>query len=208
MNAARVVTSEIPLPEDAPLEEEELIHRASDGNVEAYEQLVERYQDIAFRTAYVITREYTSAEDAAQEAFIRGFRAISRFQRGSPFRPWLLRIVANESRRRLSANRRHERAVAEVSGAPATRFPDSVESQVLKLELREQLSQAIEQLPETDRLVLACRFVLDLSEVEMAAAMNCRRGTVKSRLSRALSRLRSTLTLQEPELMNMRLLDA
>ena len=97
--------------EGRPLEDEqgsdaELIDRARRGEVMAYETLVRRYQDAAVRTAYVIAPD-GDAEDAVQEAFVKAYRALDRFRDGSPFRPWLLRIVANEARnRRRSAGRR------------------------------------------------------------------------------------------------------
>ena len=84
----------------------ELIERALRGEVMAYESLVRRYQDAAVRTAWLIAPE-GEADDAVQLAFIKVYRALSTFRRGSPFRPWLLRIVANEARnRRRSAGRR------------------------------------------------------------------------------------------------------
>ena len=82
------------------------------------------YQGIAFRTAYVIARNASDAEDAAQDGFVKAWRALGRFREGAPFRPWLLRIVANEARnRRRSAGRRAglalRAATSEVSGDAA-----------------------------------------------------------------------------------------
>ena len=85
--------------EGRPLEEAELIERARRGEVVAYEELVLRYQDVAIRTAYLIAPD-SDAEDAAQEAFVKAWSALPRFRAGSPFRPWLLRIVANEASNR------------------------------------------------------------------------------------------------------------
>lgn len=152
------------------------------------------YQGIAFRTAYVIAGNSTDAEDAAQEAFVKAYRALGRFRTGSPFRPWLLRIVANEARnRRRSAGRRAAlslRAAAEESSGGAAPSPEGV---VLAGEDRERLLDAVNGLREEERLVIACRFFLELSEEETAAALGIARGTVKSRLSRALERLRAHL---------------
>ena len=184
-----------------------LIESACAGDVLAYERLVERYQDVAFRTAFVVTREAGAAEDAAQEAFIRAFRALPSFRRGSPFRPWLLRIVGNEARRRQAASVRQRNISEAVSRALTRRSVPSVEADVLEADLRRRLHKTIEALSETDRLVIVCRFVLDLSETEMAAAMNCRPGTVKSRLSRALARLKARLVVQEPDLVALRAAD-
>jgi RNA polymerase sigma factor (sigma-70 family) len=189
------------LTEDGALEDDMLIERARGGDIPAFETLVERYQALAFRSALLVTRETGAAEDAAQEAFLRAFRALPRFRAGSPFRPWLLRIVGNEARRRQASNVRQQNLAAQASYVIPFTTERSVEAQVLDVELRTRLHAAIEALPETDQLVIAYRFVLGLSESEMAAAMNCRRGTVKSRLSRALDRLRSRLGIHEPELL-------
>jgi RNA polymerase sigma-70 factor, ECF subfamily len=180
--------------EGRPRDEEELVERAKRGNVQAYEELVQRYQGIAFRTAYVIAGNAADAEDAAQDGFVKAYRALGRFRPGAPFRPWVLQIVANEARnRRRSAGRRAtlelRLAAEETSGGAAP----SPEARLVASERREQLLAAMERLREEERLVLVCRFFLDLSEEETAAALDCRRGTVKSRQSRALARLREEM---------------
>src|SRR5260370_42261789 len=87
----------------------ELLARAQRGNQAAYEEIVQRYQQMAFRTAYVITGSAAEAEDAAQEGFVKAYRALATFRAGAEPRPWLLRIVANEARNRVrSAGRRHQ----------------------------------------------------------------------------------------------------
>src|SRR3712207_1095049 len=93
--------------EGRPRDEDGLVERARRGDTAAYEELVHRYQGIAFRTAYVVAGSASDAEDAAQEAFVKAYRALGRFRPGAPFRPWLLQIVVNEARnRRRSAGRR------------------------------------------------------------------------------------------------------
>src|SRR5436190_7728488 len=93
--------------EGRPLEESELVRRARRGDERAFAELVRMHQQIAFRVAYLITGN--EAEDAVQEAVLKAWRALGRFRPGAPFRPWLLRIVANEARnRRRSAGRRAE----------------------------------------------------------------------------------------------------
>lgn len=208
MSAGQGKDSSSPSSEVWVLEDAMLIERACHGDISAYEDLVKRYQDLAFRSAFMVTREASAAEDAAQEAFLRAYRALGSFRPGSPFRPWLLRIVGNEARRRQAAGVRQRVLAQEVSAVVDTTSARSVESQVLASELRRQLHRAIETLPETDQLVIAYRFVLGLSENEMAAAMNCRKGTVKSRLSRALGRLKERLATHEPELFVGRPVDA
>lgn len=177
-----------------PREDAELVELAKDGDVRAYEQLVERYREVAFRTAYLFTRDAADAEEAAQDAFVKAYYALDRFRSPEPFRPWILRIVANEARnRRRSAGRRERlvRRAAERRG-PGDAAP-SPEAAVLRAEAGAALREALESLPERDRLVIGCRYLLDLSETETARALGVRPGTVKSRLSRALGRLRSAL---------------
>ena len=180
--------------EGRPLDDTALVERARNGDVNAYEALVQQYQELAFRVAFQVTGNAADAEDAAQEAFVNAYYALGRFRAGAPFRPWLLRIVANEARnRRTSAHRRTalmERALAAQSSGEAAPSPEvAAEAD----EFRATLIAALRRLRDDDRLVLAYRLFFDLSEAEMATALNCPRGTVKSRLSRALARLRSIL---------------
>ena len=169
-----------------PLEEHELVERARTGDAGAYAALVRGHQEIAFRTAYLITGNAADAEDAAQEGFVKAYRALHRFRAGEPVRPWLLTIVANEARnRRRSAGRRAGlalRAAGEEhrSGEAAP----SPEAALLAGERRAALLAALGRLREDDRVVIGCRYLLELSEAETAAALGVRPGTVKSRLSR------------------------
>jgi RNA polymerase sigma-70 factor (ECF subfamily) len=149
----------------------------------------------------LITRNAADAEDAAQEGLVKAWRAMPRFREGHALRPWLLTIVANEARnRRRSAGRREHLAVRaageeRLAGGAAP----SSEGALLAGELRGELGRALAGLSEDDRLVLGCRFLLELSEAETAAALDVRPGTVKSRTSRALGRLRDALPPEEAE---------
>ena len=177
-----------------PQEESELVERARRRDATAYEELVQTYTGIAFRTAYLITGDASDAEDAAQDGFVKAYSALRRFRRGAPFRPWLLRIVANEARnRRRSAGRRgalvQRTAGSETSGGAAP----SPEAVLVGSETRAELLAAVNELREEHRLAIACRYFLDLSEEETAAALGWPRGTVKSRLSRALDALREAM---------------
>jgi len=155
--------------------------------------LVRAHQGVAFRTAWLVTGSAADAEDAAQDAFVKAWRALPRFRRGAPFRPWLLAIVANEARnRRRAAGRRA--ATEERAWFPAAEA--GPESAAVAGDDRARVVGALRSLREEDRLAIACRYFLDLSEAESAAAMGVRRGTVKSRLSRALERLRAELEAQ------------
>ena len=177
--------------EDRPPTDAVLAERARAGDEHAFAELVRAYQGIAFRTAYLLTGSAADAEDAAQVAFVKAWSALSRFRRGAEFRPWLLRIVANEAHnRRRSAQRRDAltlRAVAEHASGGAVPSPEAA---VVDNESREELLAAVNRLDERDREILTCRYFLELSEQETAETLGVRRGTVKSRTARALERLR------------------
>ena len=175
-----------------PLTEHELVERARGGDGTAYATLVRDHEETAFRIAYVICGNAADAEEAAQEAFLKAYRALGRFRTSEPFRPWVLAIVANEARnRRRSAGRRAAlvlRAAGE--GRPSGEAAPSPEEALLAGERRAALLGALGRLREDDRLVIGCRYLLELSEAETASTLGVRPGTVKSRLSRALERLR------------------
>src|ERR1700674_270905 len=177
--------------EGRPADDSVLIARAVRGDSAAYEEIVQRYQQVAFRTAYVVTGSAPDAEDAAQEAFVKAFRALDRFRPDAQFRPWLLRIVANEARNRVrSSGRRQHLELRLVEGfRPADAAP-SAEAVALATDERRRLLAMVNALSGDDRTVIACRYFLELSSEETAAALNVPEGTVKSRLSRALARLR------------------
>ena len=154
-----------------------------------------RYQGIAFRTAYVLSGNAADAEEAAQDGFVKAYRALGRFRRGSPFRPWLLRIVANEARnRRRSAARRERLTLRVVAEVPPGDAAPSPEAALLGAGDAGAAAGRGERLSDDHRDAVACRYFLQLSEEETAAALGVRRGTVKSRLARALERLREELS--------------
>ena len=173
------------------LDDAELVLRAQRGDLPAYEELMRMYQGLAFRTAYVLAGSATDAEEAVHDAFAKAYWALGRFRRGKPFRPWLLTIVANEARnRRRAAGRGHALALRAADEIRRRDPAPSAEAAVLGHERNELLLAAVNRLPEEQRLVVVCRFILDLSEAETASVLGLRPGTVKSRLSRALDRLR------------------
>ncbi len=180
--------------EGRPKDESELFSRAQRGDTAAYEEIVQRYQLVAFRTAYVITGSAADAEEAAQDGFVKAYRALGTFRSGAEPRPWLLKIVANEARNRVrSAGRRHhlELRLAE-RFRPGDAAP-SPEAEVVAADDARRLVDQVNALNEEDRLVITSRYLLELSGEETAAALDIPEGTVKSRLSRALGRLRTTL---------------
>jgi RNA polymerase sigma factor (sigma-70 family) len=176
---------------DRPPDESDLIERAKRGDTHAYGELVRAHQGIAFRTAFLIARDPSDAEEAAQDGFVKAYRALGRFRRGAPFRPWLLQIVANEARnRRRSAGRRANLALRLADEVRPGDAVPSPEAALLSDERRAELLAAVERLREEERLVVSCRFFLGLSEDETAQTLGLKLGTVKSRTSRALAQLR------------------
>ena len=180
------------------MEEIELAERARDGDTAAFERLVRTHQAVAFRAAYLVTGDAPEAEDATQEAFVKAYHALDRFRPGSSFRPWLLAIVTNEARnRRRAAGRRANltlRVAAENQSVSAAVSPEAA---VVAAERREELLSSLGELSEGDRLVISYRYFLGLSEQETATTLGCARGTVKSRLSRAIARLRQAMQKEE-----------
>ena len=160
-----------------PPREDELVGRALGGDAGAFAALVRDHEEIAFRTAYLITRNAADAEDAAQVGLTKAWRALPRFRRGAPLRPW--------RREGLALRAAHE--------LPSGGAHPSPEGSVLVAEERAELLAALERLREDDRLVLSCRYLLDLGEEATAEVLSLRRGTVKSRTARALERLRAEL---------------
>jgi RNA polymerase sigma-70 factor (ECF subfamily) len=172
---------------DEPL----LAARAREGDARAFEELVRPHWEVMFRVAYVHTRDAASAEDAAQEALLKAWRAIGRLRPGEPVRPWLLAIAANEARnRRRSAGRRTGLALRAAAAEPPAASEPSPEAALVAAEERALLLERLEALPDDARVVLTCRYLLGLSEAETAAAVGVAPGTVKSRTARALDRLR------------------
>ena len=182
------------------LDEREAALRAKQGDPEAFGTLVRKHEELAFRAAYLVVRDAPEAQDIAQEAFVRAYRSLNRFDAEQPFRPWLLRIVTNlalnsirGARRRDEAGRRYERDVGE------GREP-SPESSVIAGEEARRVWQAVGDLDPQDQEVLYLRYFLDASERETAAAIGRPAGTVKSRLHRALRRLRAHIEERYPDL--------
>jgi RNA polymerase sigma-70 factor (ECF subfamily) len=175
------------------LAERDVIEHAKRGDGPAFEQLVRPYLDLAFRTAFVITRDAADAEDATQAALIKAFAHLDRFRGGEPFRPWLLQIVANEAKNVVRSRTRRRSDPFADSFEPGTTDADDPLHQLESLERSSWLVTHINQLGENDRIVIFCRYALDLTEDDMASVLGCARGTVKSRLHRALARLRARI---------------
>ena len=181
--------------EGRPLDEQEQILRAKNGDVAAFEMLVRSHQQIALRVAYLVVGDANVAEDVTQEAFVKAYQALPRFRAEGSFRPWLLRIVRNEALNNRRAWGRQERLALRlvhdpVSGGAAP----SPETTVMTGIERETVLAAVGELPDRYRDIVSLRYLLGLSEAETAATLGVPLGTVKSRTARALDRLESALS--------------
>jgi RNA polymerase sigma factor (sigma-70 family) len=170
-----------------------IVARVRAGDREAYAELVRRHAPTALRTASLLGAG-PDAEDVVQEAFVKAYARLDGFRDGSPFRPWLLRIVTNQARNlHRGAGRRRERE--RLTWARTERLLVEAEplDSALSSERRAALVAALRELDGRDREVVTCRYLLDLDERETATVLGWPRGTVKSRLSRALRRLETML---------------
>jgi len=177
-------------------DESSLVRRARGGDRDAYAALVRRHQAVALRVA-ALAGPAAEAEDAVQEAFVKAHRNLRRYDERRPFRPWLLAIVANEARSRGRSAQRAAALTDRAAAYAAAGGGASAEESALQRIGAGPLAAAVATLRSDEQELLVCRYVLDLSEEETAAALGVRRGTVKSRTSRALARLRTTLE-EEP----------
>lgn len=182
----------------------ELVTRSVRGDLSAFNQIVDRYQSQVYNVAARTLGSRVAAEDVTQETFISAYKAISGF-RGGSLRAWLLRIARNQCFDHLrSIKRRPESSLEEafedtgfVQPASADSLP---ETQALTAELGRAISRAIHALPLDQRITLLTIDVQGLSYEETAQAFGVSIGTVKSRLSRARSKVRDLLA-REAELL-------
>ncbi len=173
-----------------------LVARARNGDDEAFGELVRRHQAAALRLAAAVLGSNEEARDVVQEAFVKAYRALGRFRGDVPVRPWLMRIVANEAKnsRRGRTRRTHrEDRHGRLAVVPP---PTPDELATLSMDAR-HLLDALATLGHADREVLVYRYVVGLSETETAHSIGAPVGTVKSRSSRALTRLRDVMGVEE-----------
>jgi RNA polymerase sigma-70 factor (ECF subfamily) len=177
----------------------ELIQQILDGDESAWSQLIEEHQEAVFRLVYLILGDADDAKDVAQDAFIRAYNHFYRFDPERPLRPWLYRIASrlayNHHRslgRRWAALKRFRRIKPEQSEHPEALSIQQIEAQTLR--------EAVARLKRQDQEVLYLRFFLDLSIDETAESLEIPAGTVKSRQSRALDRLKGIIQREYPSL--------
>jgi RNA polymerase sigma factor (sigma-70 family) len=180
------------------MNEELLISRAQAGDLDAFNRLVVAYQEIAYNVAYRVLGNADSAMDATQDAFLRGYRALSDF-RGGSFKAWLLRIVTNccydqlRSKQRRPTTPLDDMVEDDEHSSLLADDQESPEDYVERLDLDEAIKQALHDLPEDQRLVVVLSDLQGMSYEEIAQVTMMNLGTVKSRLSRGRSKMRDFL---------------
>lgn len=183
------------------MSEVNLIEQARRGDQAAWSTLVTQHQEAVFRLTYLLLGDPDEANDAAQDAFIRAFQALDRFDSDRALRPWLLSIAANQARNRRRAMGRYLAALKRVfqSEEPDLVTPGPGNQHQQQWEAR-TLWRAIRRLKTDDQEIIYLRYFLSLSVAETAEAVDIAPGTVKSRLSRALQRLQIVIDEQFPAL--------
>ena len=180
------------------MDESILIQRAANGDAAAWEPLVLAHQEAVFRLSYLLLGDPDDAEDIAQETFLRAWKHLKRFDSTRPLRPWLLSIASN-----LASNRR--RSVGRYFAALTRAFRDeptsvTIEEKNLQHMQANDLWKAVQTLNLPDQQIVYLRYFLDLTVIETAEVLQVAEGTVKSRLSRALEKLRTIIQQDFPVL--------
>jgi RNA polymerase sigma-70 factor (ECF subfamily) len=170
----------------------ELVRRAQRGERGAFDLLVLRYQHRVVKLVARLLRDPTEAEDVAQEAFVKAYRALGSFRGDSAFYTWLYRIAVNTARNSMASRQRRpldyeaDLNESEQSAVESRmRHGDTPEAAALSEEIHRTVNHAVEQLPEDLRTAIILREVEGLSYEEIAEAMDCPVGTVRSRIFRA-----------------------
>jgi RNA polymerase sigma factor, sigma-70 family len=195
----RKVETETP---PAAVEESQLVDRARRGDLAAYDELVQRYQQRVYATVYHMTSNHEDANDLAQEAFIKAYQALKSFKGGSSFYTWVYRIAVNKTINFLKQRKNRTHLSLNDLDFNAENDPDLValvsdktpRREANLTELQEKLNEAMQQLSEQHRLVVTLHDVQGLSHEEIAAIMECNIGTVRSRLFYARQQLQGYLS--------------
>ena len=174
-------------------DDEELVRRLKAGDERAFEELVETYRERVYRVAWRVVRDDEVAEDVAQEAFIRVFRHVGRFQERSSLYTWIYRITVNIALNRLRRDRfRHMVPMGELQWEDHR--PDADPSHAaMSSELAARVDEAVRALPDKQRAVFTLRFFEGMSHKEIADAVGCSEGTSKANYFHAVAALRRSL---------------
>ena len=184
------------------MDEATLIRRAMDGDAAAWEPLILAHQEPVFRLAYLLLGDPEDAQDIAQETFVRAWHNASRFDASRSLRPWLLSIAGNLSRNR---SRSAGRYLATLTRAFREQPKETLlDEKSLQNTEANELWRAVQQLDVPDQQIVYLRFFLDLPVSETAEVLQIAEGTVKSRLNRALEKLRRIIHQDFPVLADRR----
>jgi RNA polymerase sigma-70 factor, ECF subfamily len=186
------LASSIARPDDAAAgreAERALVSACQRGEREAFDRLVERYQRDVYRLCYRYVNNHEDANDLAQEAFLRAWRAIGRFRGDSSFSTWLYRIAVNACLNHRALRRLPLQELPEALPDPALR----ADAGVVSADESRRVRQAVGQLPERQRATLILKVYHELTHEEVAQILGSTVGTVKSNLFHALGNLRRLL---------------
>jgi len=181
------------------LPDEELVQQSINGDLDAFDQLVRRYEGKVYGLAYRFMGNHADASDLAQETFLRIYQALARFRGDSSFATWLYRIAANACRDELRKRQRRRSVsmdeMVDVSPAnvPVAGDDYSPEEVVQRDEVQRQVQDCLNELSEDHRLILLMREMQGMSYEEIAGVLGCSLGTVKSRISRARNALKERM---------------
>ncbi len=197
---AKLPPAETPVP--VPTDEAVLVRQARHGDLGAYDELVRRYQERIYATVYHMTANHEDANDLAQEAFIKAFRALKSFKGGSSFYTWVYRIAVNKTINFLKQRKHRSQLSLNDLDLNAEHDPDLValisektpRREINLSELQEKLNEAMQKLSEPHRLVVTLHDVQGLSHEDIAKIMECNIGTVRSRLFYARQQLQAHLS--------------
>lgn len=173
--------------------DEILAERAAAGDMEAFEELVDRHRMAVYRLARSVTGNHHDADDAAQETFLRLYRSLASYDPGRPFKPWLKRIAYNTSLNTVRAGRSRSRNLVE---GDLPEVADQAPRQSERMEARQsaaKVDHVVQNLPSELRATLLLRAVEGMSYRDIATAMGVKIGTVMSRLSRAREQVMNVL---------------
>lgn len=184
------------------MDESQLIQRAAHSDAAAWEPLMLAHQEVVFRFVYLLLGDPDDAEDVAQETFLRAWDHLKRFDATRPLRPWLLSIASN-----LASN--HRRSLGRYLSALKRAFREQptspgIEERNLQRMEADQLWKAVQTLNVNDQQIIYLRYFLDLSVAETSDVLRIAQGTVKSRMSRALKKLRKIIRQDYPFLVEGR----
>lgn len=184
-----------------------LINMIKDGQIDAFDTLMDRHAGKAFQIAYGILGQKDDAEEVTQDAFVRIYRALPKFRGDSEFSTWMYRIVVNQARNKYRWNKRrgahlnmsiNQQVEMDDSSVMTFDLPDgrkTPDREIIFKEWEGEIATEVEKLPEVNREALILRNVKNLSYEQIAQVLNCKVGTVKSRIARAREELRKRLGL-------------